>query len=166
MLQQVRWHSAGIPDYLASGKCAWQSRPELENGRGWIIPFFHGRGQADLKKKTMWFIFLQGLPGVFPGRDHLLVLTISKRTRVRPGQILMTMAPVIMCWLWDFHWRRGGAFSSTHHRGVSSSQCRRCLGGCVSLLASTRPWSKQQFFHVDDLPPFLRFLLQMSRHRI
>lgn len=60
--------------------------------------FSWGEAKAILRKRTMWFIFLQGFAGVFPWNviTYWFFTYLARERGYDEGSILQTMAPVIL----------------------------------------------------------------------
>lgn len=76
-----------------------QAEPEFE-GMAEISQYKFSKEAAKdvLKKRTMWFIFLQGFAGVFPWNviTYWFFTYLAEDRGYDQGSVLMTMAPVIM----------------------------------------------------------------------
>ena len=104
------------------------------------------------KKKTMWFIFLQGFAGVFPWNviTYFFFAYLEKERGYDANGILFTMAPVILILAAGYF--VGGAagdllFKFTKKGRIIVSSAGVLLGAIFLVLAVTTPIeAKNQFF--------------------
>jgi MFS family permease len=76
-----------------------KAEPEFEGMQEMTEVRFSWKAAAEIfKKKTMWFIFLQGFAGVFPWNviTFFFFGYLQKERNYDEGSVLMTMAPVII----------------------------------------------------------------------
>ncbi|MEW5941080.1 MAG: MFS transporter [Chloroflexota bacterium] len=105
-----------------------------------------------LKKKTMWFVFLQGFAGVFPWNviTYFFFAYLEKERGYDAEGILFTMAPVILILAAGYF--VGGAvgdflFKFTRKGRIIVSSVGVLLGAIFLVLAITTPIeAKNQFF--------------------
>ena len=76
-----------------------QAEPELQDMEAiGQYRFSWGQAKAVLKKRTMWFIFLQGFAGVFPWNviTYWFFTYLAEERGYDENSILFTMAPIIL----------------------------------------------------------------------
>ena len=76
-----------------------QAEPEFENmAEMQTFKFSWAEAREIFKKKTMWFVFLQGFAGVFPWNviTFFFFAYLEKERGYDANSILFTMAPVIL----------------------------------------------------------------------
>ena len=76
-----------------------KAEPEFEGMQEMTEVRFSWKAAAEIfKKKTMWFVFLQGFAGVFPWNviTFFFFGYLQKERNYDEGSVLMTMAPVII----------------------------------------------------------------------
>jgi len=122
-----------------------QSEPEFE-GMDEIGQFqFSWDAAKDVfKKKTMWFVLLQGFAGVFPWNviTYFFFDYLAKERGYDEGSVLMTMAPVILILAGGYF--VGGAlgdwlFKRTHTGRVIVSSLGVIMGAIFLSLALNAP---------------------------
>lgn len=104
------------------------------------------------KKKTMWFVFLQGFAGVFPWNviTYFFFAYLEKERGYDANSILLTMAPVILILAAGYF--VGGAlgdflFKFTRKGRILISSAGVLLGAIFLVLAITTPLeARNQFF--------------------
>lgn len=119
---------------MATFKFSWQEAKEI------------------FKKKTMWFVFLQGFAGVFPWNviTYFFFAYLAKERGYDPDSILFTMGPVILILAAGYF--VGGAvgdflFKFTKKGRIIISSAGVLLGAVFLVLAITTPIeAKNQFF--------------------
>ncbi|MFZ5857357.1 MAG: spinster family MFS transporter [Chloroflexota bacterium] len=119
---------------MATFKFSWQEAKEI------------------FKKKTMWFVFLQGFAGVFPWNviTYFFFAYLEKERGYEPDAILFTMGPVILILAAGYF--IGGAvgdylFKFTKKGRIIISSAGVVLGAIFLALAVTTPLeAKNQFF--------------------
>ncbi len=119
---------------MATFKFSWQEAKEI------------------FKKKTMWFVFLQGFAGVFPWNviTYFFFAYLEKERGYEPDAILFTMGPVILILAAGYF--IGGAvgdylFKFTKKGRIIISSAGVALGAIFLALAITTPLeAKNQFF--------------------
>jgi MFS transporter, Spinster family, sphingosine-1-phosphate transporter len=75
-----------------------QAEPELQNLEISQYRFNWREAKEVFKKKTMWFVFLQGFAGVFPWNviTYWFFTYLAEERGYDEGSILFTMAPIIL----------------------------------------------------------------------
>jgi MFS family permease len=75
-----------------------QAEPELQNLEISQYRFNWQEAKEVFKKKTMWFVFLQGFAGVFPWNviTYWFFTYLAEERGYDEGSILFTMAPIIL----------------------------------------------------------------------
>jgi MFS transporter, Spinster family, sphingosine-1-phosphate transporter len=130
-----------------------QAEPEFENvPEMQTFRFSWAEAREIFKKKTMWFIFLQGFAGVFPW--NVITFFFFGYLEIERGydadSILVTMAPVILIMAAGYFlggWVGDTLFKRTN-KGRIITSCVGVLFGAIFLyLAITTPVeAKTQFF--------------------
>lgn len=130
-----------------------KAEPEFEN-MAEIQPFKFSWAEAKeiFKKRTMWFIFLQGFAGVFPWNviTFFFFAYLEKERGYDANSILFTMAPVILILASGYF--VGGAlgdfaFKHTNKGRIIVSSIGVLMGALFMYLAITTPIeAKNQFF--------------------
>lgn len=130
-----------------------QAEPEFE-GMTEIQTFhFSWREAREIfKKKTMWFVFLQGFAGVFPWNviTYFFFAYLEKERGYDSNAIIVTMAPVILILAGGYF--LGGAvgdafFKRTNKGRILISSVGVLLGAIFLYLAITTPLeARTQFF--------------------
>jgi MFS family permease len=130
-----------------------QAEPEFENmPEIQTFKFSWAEAKEIFKKKTMWFIFLQGFAGVFPWNviTFFFFGYLEKERGYDANGILMTMAPVILILASGYF--VGGAlgdfaFKRTNKGRIIVSSAGVLLGAIFMALAITTPIeARTQFF--------------------
>jgi len=130
-----------------------KAEPEFE-GMAEMATFKFSWAEAGeiFRKKTMWFIFLQGFAGVFPWNviTYFFFAYLEKERGYDSNSILFTMAPVILIlaggyflggWVGDFLFKR------TNKGRIMVSSAGVLLGAIFLYLALTTPLeARTQFF--------------------
>ncbi len=130
-----------------------KAEPEFENmAEMQTFKFSWAEAKEIFKKKTMWFVFLQGFAGVFPWNviTYFFFAYLEKERGYDANGILFTMAPVILILasgyfvggsLGDF------AFKRTNKGRIIVSSIGVLMGALFMYLAITTPIeAKNQFF--------------------
>lgn len=130
-----------------------KAEPEFENmAEMQTFKFSWAEAKEIFKKKTMWFVFLQGFAGVFPWNviTYFFFAYLEKERGYDANGILFTMAPVILILasgyfvggsLGDF------AFKRTNKGRIIVSSIGVLMGALFMYLAITTPVeAKNQFF--------------------
>ncbi|HET9910914.1 MAG TPA: MFS transporter [Anaerolineales bacterium] len=125
----------------------FEGMPEMQ-----AFKFSWAEAREIFKKKTMWFIFLQGFAGVFPWNviTYFFFAYLEKERGYDSNSILFTMAPVVLVlaaghflggWLGDVFFKR------TNKGRIIVSSAGVLLGAIFLYLAITTPVAaKTQFF--------------------
>ena len=130
-----------------------QAEPEFENmPEMQTFKFSWAEAREIFKKKTMWFVFLQGFAGVFPWNviTFFFFAYLEKERGYDANGILFTMAPVILILASGYF--VGGAlgdfaFKRTNKGRIIISSAGVVLGAIFLALAVTTPIeAKNQFF--------------------
>jgi MFS family permease len=130
-----------------------KAEPEFENlAEMQTFKFSWAEAKDIFKKKTMWFIFLQGFAGVFPWNviTYFFFAYLEKERGYDANGILFTMAPVILILAAGYF--VGGAlgdaaFKRTNKGRIIVSSVGVLLGALFMYLAITTPIeAKNQFF--------------------
>jgi MFS transporter, Spinster family, sphingosine-1-phosphate transporter len=130
-----------------------KAEPEFENMTEMATFKFSWKEAKEIfKKKTMWFIFLQGFAGVFPWNviTYFFFAYLEKERGYDANGILFTMAPVILILAAGYF--VGGAlgdflFKFTKKGRIIISSAGVVLGAVFLALAITTPIeAKNQFF--------------------
>ena len=130
-----------------------KAEPEFENmAEMQTFRFSWKEAREIFKKKTMWFIFLQGFAGVFPWNviTYFFFAYLEKERGYDANGILFTMAPVILILAAGYF--VGGAlgdflFKRTKKGRILISSAGVVLGAIFLVLAVTTPIeAKNQFF--------------------
>ena len=130
-----------------------KAEPEFENMAEMQTFKFSWKEVGEIfKKKTMWFIFLQGFAGVFPWNviTYFFFAYLEKERGYDANGILLTMAPVILILAAGYF--LGGAigdilFKRTKKGRILISSAGVLLGAIFLFLAVTSPIeAKNQFF--------------------
>ncbi len=130
-----------------------KAEPEFENMPEMATFKFSWTEAKDIfKKKTMWFIFLQGFAGVFPWNviTYFFFGYLEKERGYDGNSILFTMAPVILILAGGYF--LGGAlgdvfFKRTNKGRILVSSAGVLLGAVFLYLAITTPVeARNQFF--------------------
>lgn len=130
-----------------------KAEPEFENmAEMAAFKFSWTEAKEIFKKKTMWFIFLQGFAGVFPWNviTYFFFGYLEKERGYDANGILFTMAPVILILAAGYF--VGGAlgdflFKFTKKGRIIISSAGVVLGAIFLALAITTPIeAKNQFF--------------------
>ena len=130
-----------------------KAEPEFENMTEMqTFKFSWTEAKEIFKKKTMWFIFLQGFAGVFPWNviTYFFFAYLEKERGYDANGILFTMAPVILILASGYF--IGGAlgdfaFKRTNKGRIIVSSIGVLLGALFMYLAITTPIeAKNQFF--------------------
>ncbi len=131
-----------------------QSEPEFE-GMDEIGQFqFSWDAAKDVfKKKTMWFVLLQGFAGVFPWNviTYFFFDYLAKERGYDEGSVLMTMAPVILILAGGYF--VGGAlgdwlFKRTHKGRIIVSSVGVIMGAIFLSLAINSPIEARTAFFI------------------
>ncbi|MCC7117233.1 MAG: MFS transporter [Anaerolineales bacterium] len=131
-----------------------QAEPEFsENPEMQTFRFSWSEARQIFKKKTMWFIFLQGFFGIFPW--NVITFFIFGYLMTERGysneEVLFTMAPVILILAGGFFlggWLGDALFKKTH-KGRILVACAGVLLGAVFLyLAIQTPISARTEFFI------------------
>lgn len=131
-----------------------QSEPEFE-GMDEVGQFqFSWDAAKDVfKKKTMWFVLLQGFAGVFPWNviTYFFFDYLAKERGYDEGSVLMTMAPVILILAGGYF--VGGAlgdwlFKRTHKGRVIVSSLGVSMGAIFLYLALNAPIEARSSFFI------------------
>lgn len=125
----------------------FESMPEMAT-----FKFSWAEAKEIFKKKTMWFIFLQGFAGVFPWNviTYFFFAYLEKERGYDPDAILFTMGPVILILAAGYF--VGGAlgdflFKFTKKGRILISSAGVVLGAIFLALAITTPLdAPNQFF--------------------
>lgn len=129
-----------------------QAEPEFENmAEMQTFKFSWAEAKEIFKKKTMWFIFLQGFAGVFPWNviTFFFFAYLEKERGYDANGILFTMAPVILILASGYF--VGGAlgdfaFKRTNKGRIIVSSIGVLMGALFMYLAITTPLeAKTQF---------------------
>lgn len=130
-----------------------KAEPEFENmAEMQTFKFSWAEAKEIFKKKTMWFIFLQGFAGVFPWNviTYFFFAYLEKERGYDANGILFTMAPVILILAAGYF--VGGAlgdaaFKRTNKGRIIVSSVGVLLGALFMYLAISTPIeAKNQFF--------------------
>jgi len=130
-----------------------KAEPEFENmAEMQTFKFSWAEAKEIFKKKTMWFVFLQGFAGVFPWNviTYFFFAYLEKERGYDANGILFTMAPVILILASGYF--VGGtlgdiAFKRTNKGRIIVSSIGVLLGALFMYLAITTPIdAKNQFF--------------------
>lgn len=130
-----------------------KAEPEFENmAEMQTFKFSWAEAKEIFKKKTMWFIFLQGFAGVFPWNviTFFFFAYLEKERGYDANGILFTMAPVILILASGYF--VGGAlgdfaFKFTNKGRIIVSCVGVLMGALFMYLAITTPIeAKNQFF--------------------
>lgn len=130
-----------------------KAEPEFENmAEMQTFKFSWAEAKEIFKKKTMWFVFLQGFAGVFPWNviTYFFFAYLEKERGYDANGILFTMAPVILILAAGYF--IGGAvgdflFKRTRKGRIIISSAGVVLGAIFLVLAVTSPIeAKNQFF--------------------
>ncbi|HMU92729.1 MAG TPA: MFS transporter [Anaerolineales bacterium] len=130
-----------------------QAEPEFENmPEMQTFKFSWAEAKEIFKKKTMWFVFLQGFAGVFPWNviTFFFFAYLEKERGYDANGILFTMAPVILILASGYF--IGGAlgdmaFKRSNKGRIVVSSIGVLLGALFMYLAITTPVdAKNQFF--------------------
>lgn len=130
-----------------------KAEPEFENMTEMqTFKFSWAEAKDIFKKKTMWFVFLQGFAGVFPWNviTYFFFAYLEKERGYDANSILFTMAPVILILASGYF--IGGAlgdmaFKRTNKGRIIVSSVGVLLGALFMYLAITTPIeAKNQFF--------------------
>ncbi len=130
-----------------------KAEPEFENMTEMQTFHFSWKEAKEIfKKKTMWFVFLQGFAGVFPWNviTFFFFGYLMTERGYDEGAVLGTMAPVILIlaagyflggWMGDFFFKR------TNKGRIIVSSAGVLLGALFLYLAMTTPIeARNQFF--------------------
>ena len=129
-----------------------QAEPEFENmAEMQTFKFSWAEAKEIFKKKTMWFVFLQGFAGVFPWNviTFFFFAYLEKERGYDANGILFTMAPVILILASGYF--IGGAlgdyaFKYTNKGRIIVSSIGVLMGAIFMYLAITTPLeAKTQF---------------------
>jgi len=130
-----------------------KAEPEFENmAEMQTFKFSWAEAREIFKKKTMWFLFLQGFAGVFPWNviTYFFFAYLEKERGYDGGSILMTMAPVILILASGYF--VGGAIGDAAFKRTNKG---RIIVSCVGVLMgaifmyfalSTPVEARNQFF--------------------
>ena len=130
-----------------------KAEPEFENMTEIQTFHFSWREAKEIfKKRTMWFVFLQGFAGVFPWNviTYFFFAYLEKERGYDSNAIIVTMAPVILILAGGYF--LGGAvgdawFKRTNKGRILISSLGVLLGAIFLYLAITTPLAaKTQFF--------------------
>ncbi len=130
-----------------------KAEPEFENmAEMQTFKFSWTEAKEIFKKKTMWFVFLQGFAGVFPWNviTFFFFAYLEKERGYDANSILFTMAPVILILASGYF--IGGAlgdfaFKRTNKGRIIVSSIGVLMGALFVYLAITTPIeAKNQFF--------------------
>jgi MFS transporter, Spinster family, sphingosine-1-phosphate transporter len=130
-----------------------QAEPEFENMTEMqTFKFSWTEAREIFKKKTMWFVFLQGFAGVFPWNviTFFFFAYLEKERGYDADSILFTMAPVILILAGGYF--LGGvlgdyAYKYTNKGRIIISSVGVLLGAVFMYLAITTPAeARAQFF--------------------
>ncbi|HAX71318.1 MAG TPA: MFS transporter [Anaerolineales bacterium] len=130
-----------------------KAEPEFENmAEMQTFKFSWAEAREIFKKKTMWFIFLQGFAGVFPWNviTYFFFAYLEKERGYDANSILFTMAPVILILASGYF--VGGAlgdaaFKRTNKGRIIVSSVGVLLGALFLYLAINTPIdARNQFF--------------------
>lgn len=130
-----------------------KAEPEFENMTEMqTFKFSWAEAKEIFKKKTMWFVFLQGFAGVFPWNviTYFFFAYLEKERGYDANGILFTMAPVILILASGYF--IGGAlgdfaFKRTNKGRIIVSSIGVLLGALFMYLAITTPIeARNQFF--------------------
>ena len=130
-----------------------KAEPEFENmAEMQTFKFSWTEAKEIIKKKTMWFVFLQGFAGVFPWNviTFFFFAYLEKERGYDANSILFTMAPVILILASGYF--VGGAlgdfaFKRTNKGRIIVSSIGVLMGALFMYLAITTPIeAKNQFF--------------------
>ncbi|HSO10826.1 MAG TPA: MFS transporter, partial [Anaerolineales bacterium] len=130
-----------------------KAEPEFENMPEMAtFKFSWAEAKEIFKKKTMWFIFLQGFAGVFPWNviTYFFFGYLERERGYDGNSILFTMAPVILILAGGYF--LGGAlgdmfFKRTNKGRILVSSAGVLLGAIFLYLAVTSPIeARNQFF--------------------
>jgi MFS family permease len=130
-----------------------KAEPEFENMAEMQTFHFswHEAGEI-FKKKTMWFVFLQGFAGVFPWNviTFFFFAYLEKERGYDADSILFTMAPVILILAAGYFiggWIGDAAFKYTNKGRIIVSSVGVLLGAIFMYFALTTPTeARNQFF--------------------
>lgn len=130
-----------------------QAEPEFENmSEMQTFKFSWAEAREIFKKKTMWFVFLQGFAGVFPWNviTFFFFAYLERERGYDADSILFTMAPVILILAGGYF--LGGAvgdyaYKYTNKGRIIISSVGVLLGAVFMYLAITTPAeARNQFF--------------------
>lgn len=130
-----------------------KAEPEFENMTEMATFHFSWKEAREIfKKRTMWFVFLQGFAGVFPWNviTFFFFAYLEKERGYDGNSILMTMAPVILILAAGYF--VGGAlgdvfFKRTRKGRILVSSAGVIIGAIFMALAITTPIeARTQFF--------------------
>jgi len=130
-----------------------KAEPEFENmAEMQTFHFSWHEAKEIFKKKTMWFVFLQGFAGVFPWNviTFFFFAYLEKERGYDAEGILFTMAPVILILAAGYFiggWLGDAAFKYTNKGRIIVSSVGVLLGALFMYLAVSTPIElKNQFF--------------------
>jgi MFS family permease len=131
-----------------------KAEPEFEGMQEMTEVRFSWKAAAEIfKKKTMWFVFLQGFAGVFPWNviTFFFFGYLQKERNYDEGSVLMTMAPVII--ILAVGYVIGGMlgdwlFKKTTKGRIIISSVGVILGAIFLLLAMLTPVEARSTFFV------------------
>lgn len=130
-----------------------KAEPEFENmAEMQTFKFSWTEAKEIFKKKTMWFVFLQGFAGVFPWNviTFFFFSYLEKERGYDGNSILFTMAPVILILASGYFiggWAGDLAFKRTNKGRIIVSSVGVLLGAIFMYFAITTPTeARNQFF--------------------
>lgn len=130
-----------------------KAEPEFENmAEMQTFKFSWAEAREIFRKKTMWFVFLQGFAGVFPWNviTYFFFAYLEKERGYDPDGILLTMTPVILILAGGYF--LGGllgdaAFKRSNKGRIVVSSVGVLMGAIFMYFAMTTPVeAKNQFF--------------------
>ncbi len=153
-----------------------KAEPEFENmAEMQTFKFSWAEAAQIFRKKTMWFVFLQGFAGVFPWNviTYFFFAYLEQERGYDANSILFTMAPVILILasgyfiggaLGDFAFKRTN--KGTHPRLQRGCCCSARSSSTLHLTLPDRSPHAVLCLHVPDRRLHAAFLRQRHCHRV
>ncbi|MBN1180193.1 MAG: MFS transporter [Anaerolineae bacterium] len=115
--------------------------------------FSWAQAKEVFKKKTMWFVFLQGFAGVFPWNviTYFFFDYLAKERDYDEGSVLLTMGPVVLILASGYFvggWLGDWAFRRTRKGRILVSSAGVLLGAVFLFLALNTPVEARGTFFV------------------
>ena len=131
-----------------------RSEPEFKGMEDQLhFQFSWDEAKRVMKKKTMWFVFLQGFAGVFPWNviTYFFFDYLAKERGYDDSAVLLTMAPVVL--ILAIGYPLGGtlgdwAFKRTRKGRILVSSAGVLLGAIFLILAMNTPVENRTMFFV------------------